>query len=73
VSYAILYDASENDFIHVGWWRNQFGPGTQRPHGDPIAINLPLKIMTWVADWTPVDASRRACGHRLNLAGVDAQ
>ncbi len=64
VSYAILYDAPGNDFIHDGWWRSEFGPGTQLPHYDPIAfnggshgcINLPLKIMKWVYDWTPVGA-----------------
>jgi hypothetical protein len=63
VHYAILY-ANGDDFIHDAWWRTQFGPGTQLPHYDPIAfnggshgcINLPLKAMTWVYDWTPVGA-----------------
>jgi hypothetical protein len=63
VHYAILY-ANGDDFIHDAWWRTQFGPGTQLPHYDPIAfnggshgcVNLPLKAMTWVYDWTPVGA-----------------
>lgn len=63
VSYAILY-ANGDDFIHDGWWRHQFGPGTQLPHYDPIAfnggshgcINLPLNKMAWVYTWVPVGA-----------------
>lgn len=63
VSYAILY-ANGDDFIHDGWWRHQFGPGTQLPHYDPIAfnggshgcINLPLDKMKWVYAWIPVGA-----------------
>jgi Uma2 family endonuclease len=61
VKYAIEY-ADGGDFLHDAWWRNQFGPGTNLPHYDPIAfnggshgcINFPLKAMGWVYPWTQV-------------------
>ncbi|HLJ82383.1 MAG TPA: L,D-transpeptidase, partial [Ktedonobacterales bacterium] len=61
VKYAIEY-ADGGDFLHDAWWRNQFGPGTNLPHYDPIAfnggshgcINFPLKAMVWVYAWTQV-------------------
>ena len=61
VKYAIEY-ADGGDFLHDAWWRNQFGPGTNLPHYDPIAfnggshgcINFPLKAMQWVYPWTQV-------------------
>ncbi|MBF6589807.1 MAG: L,D-transpeptidase [Ktedonobacterales bacterium] len=63
INYAILF-ANYGFFVHDGWWRSQFGPGTNLPHFDPAAfnggshgcINLPLQNMAWVYTWMPLYA-----------------
>lgn len=61
VKYAISY-ADGGFFLHDGWWRDKFGPGTNLPHYAPIAfnggshgcINFPKEVMGWIYDWMPV-------------------
>ncbi len=61
VKYAISY-ADGGFFLHDGWWRDEFGPGTNLPHYAPIAfnggshgcINFPKEVMGWIYDWMPV-------------------
>jgi hypothetical protein len=61
VKYAIGYFAG-GFFLHDGWWRNRFGPGTNLPHYEPEAfnggshgcINFPAAFMPWVYGWTAV-------------------
>jgi hypothetical protein len=63
INYGILY-ADYGFFVHDGWWRTEFGPGTNLPHYDPAAfdggshgcINLPLSNMSYVYDWLPLYA-----------------
>lgn len=65
VNYAMLY-SNYGYFLHDGWWRHSFGPGTNLPHYDPISgnsgthgcINFPLGDAAWLIGWvnlgTPV-------------------
>lgn len=65
INYAIYY-ADYGFFMHDGWWRTSFGPGTNLPHWDPAAfnggshgcINFPLANMAtfynWVQVYTPI-------------------
>ncbi|MGH2486334.1 MAG: L,D-transpeptidase [Ktedonobacterales bacterium] len=61
VKYAISY-ADGGFFLHDGWWRVKFGPGTNLPHYAPIAfnggshgcINFPKEVMGWIYDWMTV-------------------
>jgi L,D-transpeptidase catalytic domain len=65
INYAVYY-ADYGFFLHDGWWRTTFGPGTNLPHWDPAAfnggshgcINFPLSHMAWYFNWvqpgTPV-------------------
>lgn len=63
VKYAIAY-ADSGFYLHDGWWRDTFGPGTNLPHYAPIAfnggshgcINFPKEVMGWIYDWMPVGA-----------------
>lgn len=64
INYAVLY-ADYGFFVHDGWWRSEFGPGTNLPHIDPAAfdggshgcINLPLADMRVWYPWLPVGAT----------------
>lgn len=59
VKYAIAYQQG-GFFLHDGWWRKAFGPGTNLPHHEPNAfnggshgcINFPPAVMPWVYAWT---------------------
>ena len=59
VNYAIAYQQG-GFFLHDGWWRKAFGPGTNLPHHEPNAfnggshgcINFPPAVMPWVYAWT---------------------
>ena len=61
VKYAIAY-VDGGFYLHDGWWRDKFGPGTNLPHYAPIAfnggshgcINFPKEVMGWIYDWMPV-------------------
>jgi hypothetical protein len=65
INYAIYY-ADYGFFMHDGWWRTSFGPGTNLPHWDPAAfnggshgcINVPLANMAtfygWVQLYSPI-------------------
>jgi L,D-transpeptidase catalytic domain len=65
INYAVYY-ADYGYFLHDGWWRTSFGPGTNLPHWDPAAfnggshgcVNFPLSNMGWYFNWvqpgTPV-------------------
>jgi hypothetical protein len=63
INYGILY-ANYGFFVHDGWWRTEFGPGTNLPHYDPAAfnggshgcVNLPLQNMAYVYSWLPLYA-----------------
>lgn len=49
-------------YLHDGWWRSWFGPGSNLPHHEPAAfnggshgcINFSTKMMAWVYAWTPL-------------------
>lgn len=54
IHFAVLYNAG-GYFLHDGWWRLGFGPGSNFPHFDPAAfnggshgcINFPLQNMAY--------------------------
>lgn len=56
INFAVYY-ADYGFFIHDGWWRTSWGPGTNLPHWDPAAfnggshgcINLPWKVSNFGA------------------------
>lgn len=59
IKYAIQFYPG-GFYLHDGWWRNRFGPGTNLPHHEPAAfnggshgcINFPPNVMPWVYNWT---------------------
>lgn len=61
VKYAINYEDG-GFYLHDGWWRTKFGPGTELPHWEPEAfnggshgcINFPPDKMPWVYNWVDV-------------------
>lgn len=61
VKYAINYEDG-GFYLHDGWWRTKFGPGTELPHWEPEAfnggshgcINFPPDKMPWVYAWVDV-------------------